>query len=149
MAEVLFYHLSESTLEMTLPNLIERSLGRDWRVVVQFMSEERRNAMDAQLWTYSDASFIAHGSAHDKFPAEQPVFLTLGDDNPNGAQIRFCVEGAVCADPETYTRLVMMFDGHDDSQLETARTQWKRLKESGHHVTYWQQNAEWRWEKKG
>jgi hypothetical protein len=32
MAEVLFYHLTESTLQDALPGLLERSLGRGWRI---------------------------------------------------------------------------------------------------------------------
>ena len=61
MAEVLFYHLTESTLEEALPGLLERSLERGWRAVVQTGTEERRDALDAHLWTFRDDSFLAHG----------------------------------------------------------------------------------------
>ena len=43
MTEVLFYHLTESTLEDALPSLLERSLERGWRAAVQTASEERRD----------------------------------------------------------------------------------------------------------
>ncbi len=42
----------------------------------------------------------------------------------------------------------MTIDGYDQPQLEAARAQWKSLKAEGHMLTYWQQNAEGRWEKK-
>ncbi len=62
MAEILFYHLTESTLDEALPGLVERSLGRGWRVTIQTVSEERRDALDGLLWTFSDTSFdIARG----------------------------------------------------------------------------------------
>ena len=35
MTEVLFYHLQNMTLEGVLPPLLEKSLERGWRVVVQ------------------------------------------------------------------------------------------------------------------
>ena len=54
MTEVLFYHLQGQKLEGVLPTLIERSLERGWRVVVQGASEERIEALDAHLWTYRD-----------------------------------------------------------------------------------------------
>ncbi len=41
-----------------------------------------------------------------------------------------------------------MFDGHDNVQLEAARGQWKTQKAAGHDVTYWQQTADRRWERK-
>ena len=42
MAEVLFYHLTVSSLDEALPGLLEKSVARGWRAVVQAGSEERR-----------------------------------------------------------------------------------------------------------
>lgn len=42
MSEVLFYHLTESKLEDALPPLLDKSLERGWRVVVQAGDAERR-----------------------------------------------------------------------------------------------------------
>ena len=41
MTEVLFYHLQNMSLESVLPPLLEKSLERGWRVVVQSTSPER------------------------------------------------------------------------------------------------------------
>jgi DNA polymerase-3 subunit chi len=146
--EVLFYHLTESTLEEALPGLLERSLRRGWRVVVQTGTEERRDALDQHLWTYSDDSFLAHGTDREAHTAEQPVLLTTGRANDNGASIRFLVDGAEPPDLGEYERAVFLFDGHDALQVEGARDQWKRMKAAGHDVTYWQQTGDRRWEKK-
>ena len=35
-------------------------------------------------------------------PADQPILLTTGEDNPNGAEIRFLVDGAVPPDLAGY-----------------------------------------------
>lgn len=148
MAEVLFYHLTESTLEEALPGLLERSVGRGWRAVVQTGSEERRDALDQHLWTYRDDSFLAHGTDREPYAAEQPVLLTTGEANSNVANIRFLVDGAVPPDVDGYERAVFIFDGHDAEQLQAAREHWKAMKASGHAVTYWQQSADRRWERK-
>lgn len=148
MAEVLFYHLTESTLEEALPALLEKSVQRGWRVVLQTGTEERRDALDAHLWTFRDDFFLAHATDREAHPEEQPVLLTTGQDNVNQARIRFLVDGAVPPDLAGYERAVFMFDGHDADQLETARGQWKVMKAGGHAVTYWQQTPERRWERK-
>lgn len=148
MAEALFYHLTESTLEQALPPLLEKSLQRGWRAVVQIGSEERRDALDAHLWTFRDDSFLAHGTDREPHAAEQPVLLTTGDGNPNEARIRFIVDGAVPPDLAGYERAVFMFDGHDAAQLDAARLHWKEMKAAGHDVTYWQQTPEGRWERR-
>ncbi len=148
MTEVLFYHLTESTLEDSLPGLLERSVGRGWRAVVQTGSEDRRDALDTHLWTFRDDAFLAHATDREPYPAEQPVLLTTGEGNPNGAKIRFLVDGAVPPDLSAYDRAVFLFDGHDAGQLESARAHWKAMKAAGHAVTYWQQTADRRWERK-
>lgn len=146
--EVLFYQLERQPLDRVLPGLLEKTLERGWRAVVQAGSKERLEALDALLWTYGDESFLPHGTVSDGFAARQPVFLTLEDTNPNGAQVRFYVDGAECADFSGYVRIVCMFDGRDQHALGLARQQWKTAKASGAEVTYWQQNEGGRWEKK-
>jgi len=132
-----------------LPGLVERSLARDWRVVLQFVTRESLDLVDTKLWSFSDVAFIGHSCVLDEFAGDQPVFLTLDDqENPNKAQIRFCLEGGQAADIAPYQRLVVMFDGHDDRQLASAREQWKYFKAQGDDVTYWQQNMDHGWGKK-
>lgn len=148
MAEVLFYHLTESKLEDALPPLLEKSVERGWSVAVQTREIERRDALDAHLWTYRDDSFLPHGTEEGASPGEQPVLLTVSPENLNGATVRFLVDGAEPPDSLDYERVVFVFDGYDTTQLEAARAQWKRLKGEGHMLTYWQQSPEGRWEKK-
>ncbi|GHD07068.1 DNA polymerase III subunit chi [Tianweitania populi] len=148
MTEVLFYHLTESTLEEALPALLERSVARGWRVVVQSGSEERRDALDAHLWTFRDDSFLGHGIDRDLHAAEQPILLTTSQDNANEAKIRFMVDAAEPPAIDAYERAVFLFDGHDAHQLETARRHWREVKSAGHQATYWQQTPERRWERK-
>ena len=54
MAEVLFYRLSESPVEATLPGLIERSLERGWRVLVRVGTDAGLAFLDDQLHRHDD-----------------------------------------------------------------------------------------------
>lgn len=148
MAEVLFYHLTESKLEDALPPLLEKSVERGWTVAVQTRDPERRDALDAHLWVYRDDSFLPHGTEEGASPARQPVLLTVQPENLNAASVRFLVDGAEPPETLDYDRVVFVFDGYDATQLEAARGQWKKLKGEGHTLTYWQQTPEGRWEKK-
>jgi DNA polymerase-3 subunit chi len=148
MAEVWFYHLTESRLEEALPQLLERTLERGWRAVVEFGSAERLAHMNEHLWTYGDESFLPHGAAEDGDADLQPVYLSLDAANPNGAHVRFHVDGSVPGDVAGYVRSILLFDGHDNEQVEAARAQWRRCKAEGHEISYWLQTPERRWEKK-
>ena len=148
MTEVYFYHLEYRTLEDVLPTLLERSLARGWRAAVQATSEERVDALNTLLWTYRDESFLPHGSARDGNAALQPIYITAADDNPNGAQVRFLVDGAEVAEPASYARIVYVFDGSDADALSRARGAWQTAKAHAHEVSYWQQDEDGRWQKK-
>jgi DNA polymerase III subunit chi len=146
--EALFYHLERQPLDRVLPTLVEKTVERGWRAVIQAGTAERVQALDALLWTYREDGFLAHGTAADGAADRQPVFLTDTDVNPNNAVVRFLVDGAAAIDYKTYQRLVFMFDGRDAQALAGARSQWKAAKAAGCAVTYWQQGDDGRWAKK-
>jgi DNA polymerase-3 subunit chi len=146
--EVYFYHLERRSLEDVLPTLLKRSLERGWRAAVQAASEERLEALNTLLWTYREESFLPHGSARDGAPEAHPIYLTTGEDNPNGARVRFLVDGATLADASPYTRVVFIFDGRDEAAVARARADWQAAKTKGHAVSYWQQDEAGRWQKK-
>jgi DNA polymerase III subunit chi len=148
MTEMLFYHLKGQTLEQVLPALLQKSLERGWRVVVQASSDERVDALDAHLWTWRDDAFLPHGTARDPEAAEQPIVLTANADNPNGATVRFLVDGAnFAAEAAGYDRVVLLFDGEDPDAVEMARSRWSEAKAAGADVTYWRADESGRWQR--
>ncbi|MCP9630310.1 DNA polymerase III subunit chi [Rhodopseudomonas palustris] len=149
MTEVLFYHLQGRTIEQVLPPLLEKSLARGWRVVVQAGSEERADTLDAHLWTYRDDSFLPHATWRVADAAQQPIVLTAEGGNPNAAAVRFLLDNAALpVDADSYDRMVLLFDGDDDDAVAVARDAWKQCKARGFDVTYWQADAEGRWQRR-
>jgi DNA polymerase-3 subunit chi len=146
MAEVLFYHLERQPLDKVLPQLLERSLKRGWRVVVQADSEERVEALSSLLWTYTDDSFLAHGTSRDGKPEMQPVWLTSSSENPNAATVRFFVGGTSPSGYEGLSRAVLLIEGGDTEAVQRAREIWREASFLGHAVSYWQQDDHGRWQ---
>ena len=134
MTEVLFYHLERQPLERVLPQLISKTLERGWRAVIQAGSEERVEAISMALWITGEESL-------------QPVWVTDQNDNPNGATIRFLVDGAKPGDMSGLDRVVYLFDGRDAEAVAEARSAWKASQAQGHAVTYWKEDAQGRWQK--
>ena len=149
MTEMLFYELHRQSLERVLPPLLEKSLARGWRVVVQASSEERVEAIDAHLWTFRDDSFLPHGTWREAEAREQPILLTIHGDNPNGAAVRFLVDGAaVPPDAGNYQRIVLIFDGDDPDAIAAARERWSEARAKGFETTYWAADANGRWQRR-
>ena len=149
--DIHFYHLTTGKLEAALPQLGERGRGREWNVVIQAVREAVRDELDELLWTYRDESFLPHGREGNGpgDGAANPIWLTTGEERPNEAAVRFVVAGATISQPQDYERVITIFDGYDDDAVAQARGEWKRLKGEGHTLTYWQQDEEGRWGKKG
>jgi DNA polymerase-3 subunit chi len=146
MTPIYFYHLERQPLEAVLPKMLQTSLERGWRAVVQAGSEERAEALAALLWSYDDESFLPHGTKADGLPDLQPIWLTASDENPNSANIRFYVDNAAVGDVDGLVRAVVLFDGNDAEAVENARSGWKRFRGAGHEVSYWQQDEQGRWQ---
>ena len=147
MPDVLFYHLEARPLEEVIPQLLEKTLERGWRAVVEVGSIERAEALDSHLWTWRDDSFLPHALAGEESDPHQPILITTGSDNPNAAAVRFFVDRAVPQSADGYERIVYMFSGHDPDAVAEARDAWRRLRD-GNAVTYWQQEPNGRWVKK-
>ena len=140
MPEVRFYHMTRTTLDHALPDLLARSLDRGWRAVVMASSEARVEALDQHLWTYDDRSFLPHGGKQEGHAALQPIWLTVEDENPNAADVLFLTDGADTDNSGLFETVCVLFDGNDEAAVQQARGQWTRFKDQGLGLTYWQQN---------
>jgi DNA polymerase III subunit chi len=147
-AEIGFYHLLATPLERALPRLLERARAGGYRILVRAASPERIEHLSALLWTYDEASFLAHGSAKDGNAAHQPIWLSEREENLNAAGMLVLVDGVEAEDLASFTRIADMFDGNDPTAVEGARERWRRAAAQGHTLTYWQQTGAG-WEKKG
>lgn len=147
MTDVNFYHLQRSSLEQTLPKLLEKVLQAGKRAVVIARSEERIEVLNTLLWTYDPGSFLPHGSKGDGNASSQPVWLTADDENPNGATVLVLIDGARSDRLAEYERCLEVFNGNDPESVAAARQRWTHYKTAGHAATYWQQ-GERGWEKK-
>ena len=149
MTDISFYHLQRQGLEVSLPKLLERVMAAGLRAVVLAGTEERVQALNAGLWTYDPATFLAHGSARDGNAEDQPIFLTTTEENPNRATVLVVVDDCEPGYLSSFDRCLEMFNGNDDESVARARQRWRTYKEAGHSMTYWQQSDAGRWEHKG
>jgi DNA polymerase-3 subunit chi len=145
--EIGFYHLTRSSLEQTLPRLLEKVLESGQRAVLRCADPTRLEALDRALWTYGKDGFLPHGSRADGFAERQPILLTTDEDRANGAEILVLVDAAPMGDLAPYARCLDLFDGTSDEATATARDRWRAARAEGHKLIYWQQNDRGGWVK--
>jgi len=147
MTDIGFYHLTVSPLERALPRLLEKIIEGRKRAVILCATQERLDFLNNALWTNGKANFIPHGNSKDGFAEDQPIWLTLQDENPNGAEFLIQTDGVDSPSLSTYGRCLDLFDGNDEEALLQARGRWAKYKDQGHTLAYWKQTASGAWEK--
>ncbi|HBM90786.1 MAG TPA: DNA polymerase III subunit chi [Rhodospirillaceae bacterium] len=146
MSEIRFYHLTRKRLEQALPELLEKTVERKWRAVVLTDSQQRAEYLAQFLWTYRGDSFLPHGAARDGGGENQPLWITDKDENPNGADVLFLIDGATTQSVPSYRLVCELFDGNNEQAVSLARQRWAAYKNESHTLSYWKQ-TEKGWEK--
>lgn len=149
MGAAYFYHLTQNSMEVTLPRLLEKARGAGWKIVVRGRDEGRMDWLDQKLWALGDTSFLAHGLAGGPHDALQPVLLTTSLDVPDAVGCVMSVDGADVSAEEVNAveRVCILFDGHDPEAVQHARGQWKALTDAGCAAQYWSEETG-KWQKK-
>jgi len=145
MTEIGFYHLTRSTLAQALPQLLGRTLAAGQRALVVGGNPAGLEALSIALW--SQPAWLPHGLTADGDPDLQPIWLSVEDEPLNGARFLFLVEGAGTDRLAAFDRVFDLFDGNTPDAVAAARLRWKKARDAGHTLAYWQQ-TETSWQKK-
>lgn len=146
MTEVGFYHLTRTSVEQALPQLLGRTLGAKQRALVVCRDPARLAALDTALWACPEPDWLPHGTAADGDSALQPIWLATEPEAANAARYLFLVEATEPVGLAPFDRVFDLFDGKDPEAVSAARLRWKAAKEAGCTLTYWRQGAKG-WEK--
>ena len=149
MTEIRFYHLQKTGLDRALPEILEKAVSTGKNIIVKVPDEGECTRLNDHLWTYRPDSFLPHGNKADGNADQQPVWLSTGDDNPNGAKIIILTGGASSENPADFDLCCEMLNGNDPAAVKAARERWKAYKEQGFDLTYWQQDDNGKWTEKG
>ena len=148
MAEIRFYHLQRQTLEEALPKLMAKIHELGLRAIIKFPDRGLMETSNKVLWDYDPASFLPHDMEGCEAADEQAIYLTTGDENPNGATVLVLIDAVKSDHVASFDRCLYMFDGRDEGIVAAAREDWKAFKVHEATMSYWQQREEGGWEQK-
>lgn len=146
--EISFYHLTLQPLSVALPKLLCKVREANMKAVVKVPSAVHMDDIDQALWTFDKESFLAHDTEQSKYPEDQPIYITTGEDNPASADVLVLTDGTTTELMDGYKRVLEMFDGNNPTAVEAARERWSSYKKDGHDISYFQQTETGGWTKK-
>lgn len=144
MNEYSFYALKNTTIEKTLPRLLEKIYNAGLKVHVLCQNDDQLKALDASIWTFSSNAFVPHGSIYDPQDthAEHPIFLSLDQNIVNTASVFLSLQPIPL---QGFQKIIYFFDLYQDgAQLFEKHYQSLLLQKA----TYWQQTETGGWEKR-
>jgi DNA polymerase-3 subunit chi len=146
--QVTFYELTTTSLEKTLPKILEKVYESGLKAVVRIESLERLKSIDSAMWTYTTLGFLPHGSDETpkEFQTHQPIWLTTGTDNPINASV-LVITHQDSSDTQNYERVLDVYDGNDEKAIMLAKERAGHYKNLGFEVVTWKQNLKGAWEK--
>jgi DNA polymerase-3 subunit chi len=147
MSEVRFYHLTRTSLEQALPDLLEKAYSRGLRAVVRAADPDMLVRLSEALWAHRPESFLPHGVNGQDRREGQPIWLTEEAEGDESASVLFLVNTPANESAGRFDLICEVFDGRQQNCVSLARQRWTAYKEQGLDLTYWQQ-GEGGWEKK-
>ncbi len=145
--EISFYQLTATDMRKSLPSLLEKVLSSGKRAVLLAANESRLKEFDDMLWTFSTNRVVPHGTPSDNYKEDQPVYLTIDEENPNKADVLVVVDGQKPKFIKDFVRIIDIFNGRSENDLTAARERWKEYKTKDFTLTYWKQDDKGSWEK--
>ena len=140
MAEISFYHLTTTPLERALPQLVEKAYEAGLRTLV-LADKVRIKQIDDTMWTSYQQKFLPHGTTN---PEIQPIFISDKISNDN-RQVLAITNGEAITDDLTFKKVLDIFDGNIEADLEKARARWKSYKDKAYDIKYWAQDEKGKW----
>jgi len=116
--------------------------------LVLFADAERLAAINAGLWTFDPASFLAHGGPGDGDPGAHPIWLDITEPEAARSSI-VVIDDREPADWQRYNRRAYLFDARDPVARDAGRARWRALADAGHTLAYWSFDGDaWRLERR-
>ena len=145
MSEIFFYKLKNSSSEIFLTSLIEKSIENNWNSVVLLDNIERMEEINDFLWSYKDTSFLPHGSQNDKNSELHRVYLTCEEENPNDSDVIFSIDGLLIKNINSWQRCIYIFNEQNLKVVDQFNSYKKNIDQSQHVLKSFEQDINGKW----
>lgn len=145
MSKITFYQVMNGEIIKACCMILEKCYKNNLKTFVQLEDEETKKILNKTLWTFAQKSFIPHGTDEDPDPEKHPIYISCKDECPIDASCLMLI-GKSRKDVGNFERVLVMVDGADDTDVESAQSMLGSLKNLGHKVEYYKQNRSNGWE---
>lgn len=141
---VSFYELVNTSVEKTLPKLVQKIYDAELKCHILCDTQERLDALNSTLWTFSSLAFLPHGSEKDpkETHAENPIWLSLTLDTVNEPTVLISLKPEVVTD-SNFEKMIYFYDQNE----KNIAAQFDALKKESPQAVKFQQKLDGSWQK--
>ncbi len=143
--DISFYEVVSDLFEKSVCKLIEKSYQSGQNSFVKVEDANFQELINKTLWTFSQKTFVPHGSINDPFPERQPVLISVSEENLNNSKILISVASEY-SNIEIFERVVIIFSHDSKIQKDLCRSLYSKYKEKYGAIKYYKQNPKGVWE---
>lgn len=137
---VRFYQLGATPMEAAMARIIAKAWERGMRVCVVAADPHHAKHLDDFLWSHPSAGlFLPHGVAGAPQDALQPVLIATAPVEGNGATVAVMACERLLETPQRFDMVVEFVDGSQPDALRASRERFRRYRELGCAMEYWEQ----------
>ncbi|HCU06043.1 MAG TPA: hypothetical protein DIC42_00435 [Holosporales bacterium] len=139
-----FYELINTSVESTLPKLVQKIYDAKLNCHILCDSQERLDALNATLWTFASLAFLPHGTEKDpkETHAENPIWLSLTLNKVNNPKVLISLKPELVTD-SSFEKLIYFYDQNE----KNIASQFNALKKQAPKAISWQQKLDGSWQK--
>ncbi len=144
--EFCFYHFVTTNLERVIFQISDKIYNSGKKLLILCKDEDQLSSLDQSLWSLGRISFLPHATINDPFLEEQKIILSTKYVDLQFDYIINLSAEDLELDLNNIEKLLYVFDGNNEEELELARIRWK--KENRYTKVYYKQDDKGNWEKK-
>lgn len=143
--EVMFYHLTSSPFDKTLFTILNKAYLGGMRAFVLANDASEVSDIDSYLWSLGRISFLPHCTLNDDNKAIAPVVIGESLDESASYDVIVPLNHNINFNPDSYKKVIDIFNGNNESELLNARNRWKNYKNLNYNLKYWYQDPKGNW----
>jgi DNA polymerase-3 subunit chi len=129
-----FYKVQNENFIKTICLLVEKAYQSNYKIIIKTSDSLLENEINKTLWTYSQKTFIPHGSSKDPLPEKHPIYITTGEENPNKANLKIFVN-SIEPYKGNFDKVLYIFLDNPENN-ENSRALYENYKINGASTTY-------------
>ena len=136
---VTFYDVGPEGRMRRIVTLVSAAWERGKRLVIACADAEEAEALDRELWTFDEASFIPHevvGMGQRPTDPDARIVLVGHEEDPIGAEVLLQASPVSRAFAERFAYVIDIVDHRSEEALQASRQRYKDWAADGHKPAF-------------